>query len=69
MIHDERRKAGRLQERAQEDFDRMKDELNGKMTRLRAECDDRVKEMEKQVRTLKHFYMLFFVTSKITSKI
>ena len=49
MLYDEKRKASRLQEKAQEDYDRMKDDLNGKMTRLRAECDERVRELEKQV--------------------
>ena len=66
MLYDERRKASRLQEKAQEDYDRMKDDLNGKMTRLRAECDERARELEKQVSRMHLVYSwgyprLFFV--------
>ena len=32
-----------------EEYDKMKDELNGQMTRLRADCADRVCQLEKQL--------------------
>ena len=46
MLYEERRKSQKIQEQNQEAFDKMKDELNGQMTRLRAEHQEKLEELE-----------------------
>ena len=41
--------SSRISNNFKDEFDKMKDELNGQMTRLRADCADQVCELEKQL--------------------
>lgn len=49
LILEERRKHERLSTKAQEDMEKMRDELSGQITRLRAEHDEKIEDFESKL--------------------
>merc|ERR1712107_382281 len=45
-VVEERRKAERLNAKALEDMEKLKDDLSGQIVRLRAECDEKISDYE-----------------------
>merc|ERR1711872_394816 len=46
---EERKKFEKLSEKFQEDHDKLKDELNGQLTRLRADYDEKIEDYEQRL--------------------
>ena len=48
-VMEERRKQERLCQKAQEDMEKLRDDMNGQITRMRAEYDEKIEEYESKV--------------------
>merc|ERR1711936_257492 len=46
---EERRKFDKMSQKFQEDHDKLKDELNGELTRLRADYDEKIEDYEQRL--------------------
>ena len=49
LMFEERRRAEKMATKYQEDHDKLKDELTGEMSRLRAEYDEKIEDYEKRL--------------------
>ena len=73
-VQEERRKIAKIEQRCQDDCDKLKDELSGQIRRIQAECDEKISDYEEKLEIAhgneKHTAMTrtFAKTTKIVQK-